>query len=117
MKESEEEVVASPSKAGGSSVEVMPNMLNMNNSGLLQQMTQEQRRKMQQLIVYACVDHPNIRCVQMCNAGVDDSFLEIILRELLSEKGQSEACKVEELWLESNDISDKGVCVCVSVFV
>ncbi|ETN99022.1 hypothetical protein RFI_38465 [Reticulomyxa filosa] len=64
----------------------------MNNNNMIVKLTDEQRDKMQALISLLA---------QLCNANVDDNFLKKICDTILSEKGQSPDCHLEELWLES----------------
>ncbi|ETO33704.1 hypothetical protein RFI_03397 [Reticulomyxa filosa] len=81
----------------------------MNNNNMLGKLTEEQRDKMQELISYALIDREQMKVAQLCNANVDDNFLKKICDTILSEKGQSPDCHLEELWLESNPISSDGI--------
>ncbi|ETO10337.1 hypothetical protein RFI_27041, partial [Reticulomyxa filosa] len=107
-----------------------PNTFNMNNQDIMVEVSSKNRGLLQSIIARAIVDCKSLQFVKMCNALVDDVFLEkvsslflyvylyvyakkkkkstyIICNELSSWRAQdSNIC---ELWLDSNVIGDAGI--------
>ncbi len=51
----------------------------MNNSSTFSKLTNTQRTKMYELISFAVVDSPSLAQVQMCNCGVNDEFMGVLM--------------------------------------
>merc|ERR1712129_524296 len=81
-------------------------VLNMNNNAMMNKMTENEKENMQNIVCDALIKTEELKQVQMCNAGLDDTFLTKILDKLSKNKSEH---NVTELWLESNPIGDEGM--------
>eukprot|EP01084_Bolivina_argentea_P067148 122353_1 len=88
-------------------------VLNMNNNVMMKKMSAKEKENMENIICDSLVKNEDLKCVQMCNADVNDAFLEKILNKLAENR---EKHHVTELWLESNPIGDSGM-KCLASFM
>ncbi|ETO26038.1 hypothetical protein RFI_11099 [Reticulomyxa filosa] len=79
-------------------------VLNMNNSAIMNKMSQTEKENMETLICNGIVNNKDLKVVQMCNANVDDLFFIKILDTLAQNQ-----TSVTEVWFENNSIGDTGM--------
>ncbi|ETO26136.1 hypothetical protein RFI_11001 [Reticulomyxa filosa] len=84
-----------------------PNTLNMNNQTFMAQIPPSYRSLLQSVIARAIADCKTLKFIKMCNALVDDAFLEKICNELISQRAKDSS--ITELWLDLNSIGDAGM--------
>eukprot|EP00484_Ammonia_sp_Unknown_P013998 CAMPEP_0197078928 /NCGR_PEP_ID=MMETSP1384-20130603/213366_1 /TAXON_ID=29189 /ORGANISM="Ammonia sp." /LENGTH=435 /DNA_ID=CAMNT_0042517797 /DNA_START=94 /DNA_END=1402 /DNA_ORIENTATION=- len=81
-------------------------VLNMNNNVMMKKMSEKEKENMENLICDSLIKNSELKQVQMCNADINDDFLIKILDKLAANEQQH---SINELWLESNPIGDKGM--------